>query len=172
MIKRILFSQKIAVISYFILGILLFIFAISFTTPLYPTRLYGNVELLTFYENNLQVFNRYFFYISLGYVLFGTFCILFKVTKYLSGEILYPVTMGFSIASVYGAISTNIKLTPVSNFYLNYDYTSIQNLKDYVISKEYFNLLRGLNIVMVIISISFMIIFTLGFIQYLKQKVK
>lgn len=168
--KKLILMQKIVVFTYLIVAISMFVFAISYTTPLYNTKLYGNSNLLAYYENDLQVFNRYLFNISIVFILIGALFLLVKLVKYFTGVILYPVvSLSMIITTILSIICIN-KQTPIREFYTTYDYSSIRKLENFEVSNTLFDVNNVIMIMMIVTSIITLIVVTIGFITLLKTK--
>ena len=100
--------QKIAFILNAIFVIGFFVSTMIYATSFYDTYLYGNEELINFYTNDLQYYNKAIFDYSLVLIILFVVCILIKPSKYYPSFITYPLLVIIQIVGiVLGIISVD-----------------------------------------------------------------
>ena len=129
--------QGIAQLIYTVFVFLLFASMLFFATAFYETFLYGNPELSRFYDQELQVYNRFLLAVSITNIILFVFVVISSPKKYYPSYVTYPIIMIAMIVAIVTAILCITKMMPILDFYRSYDYSSIDKLKDFSYNKFY-----------------------------------
>lgn len=162
--------QKVAFILNAVFVIGLFVSAVIYTTSFYDTYLYGNEELITFYTEDLQQYNKTIFNYSLALLLLFVLCILLKPNRYYPTFITYPVLMAIMIAGIVLGILSVVQMTPIMDFYKGYDYSSIPRLADYRLNYFFPVFTKLCGIGLAVVNIASIGIYSIGLWKYIRGR--
>lgn len=148
----------------------LFIATIVFSTSYYTTYLYGNTELVDFYTNNLQEYNKMIFNFALVLVILFVISYVLNPKKYYPTFVTFPVYLILLITGIVLSILIVVNLQEITGFYSNYDYASVNKLADYQANLFFPIFLIFCSIGFVVISCGLLVIYSLGFVTYFKKR--
>lgn len=149
---------------------LLFIATIIFSTSYYNTFLYGNEELVAYYSNELQDFNQMAFIYALVLVILLVICFILQPRKYYPTFITFPIFIIILIVGIVFGILIFTNMLSITEFYRNYDYSSISKLENFQ-GNVFFPIFLGFgSIGLVVINFLSIAIYSLGFWKYLRGR--
>lgn len=163
-LQRIMFILQIV----FVFGF--FIATVIFTTSLYDTYLYGNLELTDYYTIELQVYNKTIFNFALVLVILFLICAALKPTKYYPTLVTYPIFVLVFITGIVLGILCTVKMQPIMKFYEEYDYSSISRLANYEMSYFFPIFTNVTSMGLVVASTASIGVYTFGFLKFLKRR--
>lgn len=162
--------QKIVFILNAIFVIGLFVSAVIFATSFYDTYLYGNEELIAFYTEDLQEYNKAIFNYSLVLIILLVVCILLKPNKYYPTYITYPILAVILIVGTALGILCVVQMAPILRFYESYDYSGIPRLAEYRLN-HFFPVFTNLcGIGLAVVNITSLGIYILGLLKYIRGR--
>ena len=162
--------QGLAQIIYTIFVLLLFASMLFFATAFYETFLYGNLELTEFYDNELQIYNRFLLAASVVDIILFVLVVICSPKKYYPSYVTYPIIIISMIITVVTAILCITKMMPILDFYRSYDYSSIEKLKDFSYNSFYTGFTMFSSIGLIVSSILLGAVSTVGLTKYIKLK--
>lgn len=166
----ILTVQKILFIC-FIAGVaLFFISTIIFATNIYQTYLYGEEELLAYYSNELQAYNKQIFNFAIALVLMAVVVFICKPNRFYPTYITFPILVIIQVATFVLVLLSILKMTPILDFYQSYDYSFIPKLKDYQINVFFPLMVKSCAFLLMGVTSCSLATYSLGLIKYVKGK--
>lgn len=152
----------------FIFGV--FIAAIVFSTSYYTTYLYGNPELVDFYTNELQSYNKMIFNFALVLVILFLISYLLNPKKYYPTIITFPVYLLLLITGIVLSVLIVVNLQDITGFYSSYDFSVVNKLSDYQANLFFPIFLIFCTIGLIVISCGLLVIYSMGFLTYFKKR--
>lgn len=163
--------RKISFYLFFISGILLFVLSLSFVTPYYKTVLWGDLELESYFETELQRHNQTILILSLVHLFLVLYLFIIKFKKY-NLEIYHMIiTVMFSLVIIIFNITTIINYIEINHFYNTYDFSSFPRLESFYISNFWKVSNIFVSIIGVLSSMIIIMISVLSYIKYLEVKI-
>lgn len=162
--------QKIAFILNAIFVIGFFVSTMIYATSFYDTYLYGNEELINFYTNDLQYYNKAIFDYSLVLIILFVVCILIKPSKYYPSFITYPLLVIIQIVGIVLGIISVVQMTPILDFYEGYDYSVITKLVDYKLNYFFPIFTKLCGIGLAVINVGSLGVYSAGLFKYIKGR--
>jgi hypothetical protein len=158
--------QKYLTLIYFIIAIVLFVYALGFMTNIYKLFYNGNLDTLNYYKS-IQPFNKELFDQIIKFIIFGVLFFIFQFRKHIVG--LLGLILAF-ITTIYTSVYSALYLVELLDFKKKYNALDLTKVKKYEPSNLVFDLGTVLLSLMTVVSIALLVIVILNVIKNNKKE--